>query len=364
MFNIQSSPHFKPALTVSQIMQGVLLALLPGIMVMFWLFGWGVLINLILCITLALIFEAASLKLRNRPIEPYLKDYSAVLTAALLALALPPLAPFWLLAIGIFFAIIIAKQLYGGLGYNPFNPAMVAYAILIISFPTEMTTYWQSPSVLHEQLNTQSLGLLASLQFQLFGQLPEGLTFDSLTAATPLDTVKTLLGSGSSTISEIKAQGITFGVLAGKGVEWVNLAFLAGGLWMIYKRYINWHIPVSMLATLFFMSLVFGYVVDSDSHVSPMFQLFSGATMLGAFFIATDPITAATTIKGRLIFGAGIGFFIYVIRAWGGYPDAIAFAVLIMNMVVPLLDYYTQPRVYGHSKNEQSQGEQLKDEQV
>lgn len=360
MFNIQSSPHFKPALTVSQIMQGVLLALIPGIIVMLWLFGWGVLINIVLCVILALIFEAATLKMRGRPILPYLKDYSAVLTAVLLALALPPLAPFWLLSLGVFFAIIIAKQLYGGLGYNPFNPAMVAYAILIISFPTEMTTYWQSPSILHDSLGTQSLGLLANLQFQLFGTLPDGLSIDSLTAATPLDTVKTLLGSGSSSISEITAQGNTFGWIAGKGIEWVNLAFLVGGVWMIYKRYINWHIPVSLLGTLFFMSLFFGYVVDPDSHATPFFHLFSGATMLGAFFIATDPITASTTIKGRLIFGAGIGFFIYVIRAWGGYPDAIAFAVLIMNMVVPLLDYYTQPRVYGHQKGTDSD-KQLED---
>ena len=133
---------------------------------------------------------------------------------------------------------------------------------------------------------------------------------------------------------------------------------------MIYKRYINWHIPTAFLATLFLMSLFFGYGIDSDSHVSPFFHLFSGATMLGAFFIATDPITASTTVKGRLIFGAGIGFFIYVIRVWGGYPDAVAFAVLIMNMVVPLLDYYTQPRVYGHTKQSDSQAEQLKDEQV
>jgi len=359
MFNIQSSPHFKPALNVSQIMQGVLIALIPGIIVMLWLFGWGILINILFSVIFALIFEAAALKLRNRPIAPYLKDYSAVLTAVLVALALPPLAPWWLLVLGIF-----AKHLYGGLGYNPFNPAMVAYAILIISFPTEMTTYWQMPSVLQEQLGGQSLGLIASLQFQLFGQLPAEITLDSLTAATPLDSVKTLLGSGASTISEIQAQGVTFGAFAGKGVEWINLAFLLGGLWMIYKRYINWQIPTAMLGTLFLMSFVFGYAVDSDSHVSPVFHLFSGATMLGAFFIATDPITASTTIKGRLIFGAGIGFFIYVIRTWGGYPDAIAFAVLIMNMVVPLLDYYTQPRVYGHSKAGDSGIEEIKEEQV
>jgi len=173
----QSSPHYKSALSVAQIMQGVIFALIPGILVMFWLYGWGVLNNIIICVSSALLFETLALKLRSRPIKPYLSDYSAVLTALLLAIALPPLAPWWLSVIGIFFAIIVAKQLYGGLGYNPFNPAMVAYAILIISFPTEMTTYWQSPvflnEILHELLNKQSLDFIASWQYLLYSYQPD-----------------------------------------------------------------------------------------------------------------------------------------------------------------------------------------------
>ncbi len=350
MVTHQSSPHYKLNNSVSQIMLGVIIALVPGILILFYLYGWGVINNIIICIAFALLFESIALKLRNRPIKVYLKDYSAILTAILLAIALPPLAPWWLSAVGIFFAIIVAKQLYGGLGYNPFNPAMVAYAILIISFPANMTTYWQSPILIHELLNTQSLGFIDSLIFQITEQLPTAISLDALTSATPLDGLKTLLASKSATISEIKSQGELFGSFAGMGIEWVNLAFLAGGLWLLYKGYIQWQIPVAFLVTLFLMSLTFGYSVDIDSHPSPMFHLFSGATMLGAFFIATDPISASTTPKGRLIFGAGIGCLVFIIRTWGGYPDAIAFSVIIMNISVPLLDYYTQPRVYGHEK--------------
>ncbi|MFK5984712.1 MAG: electron transport complex subunit RsxD [Pseudomonadota bacterium] len=350
MFTQLSSPHYKSSISVPKIMRAVIFALVPGILVMFWLYGWGVINNIIICVSLALLFEAMALKLRNRPIQAYLSDYSAVLTAVLLALALPPLAPWWLSCVGIFFAIIVAKQLYGGLGYNPFNPAMVAYAILLISFPTEMTTYWQSPILVQDVLDKQSLGFISSLTFQLFGQLPVNLSLDALTSATPLDQIKTLLSTSSSSISEIKSSAQSFGSFGGLGVEWVNLAFLAGGIWLIYKDYIRWHIPLALLAALLIMSFVFGYAVDADTHPSPIFHLFSGATMLGAFFIATDPISAATTVKGRLIFGAGIGCLIYIIRVWGGFPDAIAFSVILMNIVVPLLDHYTQPEVYGHAK--------------
>ncbi len=345
MFVAQSSPFLKPELSVSKMMLVVLLALIPGVITSVWVFGFGVLVNIVLAITFSLLFEAVMLYLRKRPVKVYLRDNSAVLTAVLLALALPPLAPWWLTLVGSFFAIVIAKQLYGGLGYNPFNPAMAAYAILLVSFPAEMTTLWTAPVMLggHE-----SLSLLQTLNYQLFNQLPEALTLDAVSYATPLDVVRTSVINGLASISEIKSTGQTFGMLGGIGTEWVNLAFLAGGLFLLKKGVIQWYIPVSMLATLGFVSLLFGSF-ELDSNPSPLFHLFSGATMLGAFFIATDPVTAATTPKGRIIYGAGIGLLIYIIRTWGGYPDAIAFSVLIMNMCVPLLDYYTQPRVYGHN---------------
>ena len=350
MFLAQSSPYIKPALSVSKMMTVVTIAMVPGIATATYVFGFGVLVNIILAIVFALSLEAIMLRLRNRPVKVYLQDKSALVTAVLIGLALPALAPWWLTLIGVFFAIVVAKHLYGGLGYNIFNPAMVAYAILLISFPAEMTTYWQTPTMLASQSGITHLGLLDTINFQLLGQLPTNMTLDALTSATPLDIVRTSMISGSFTISELQAQGKAFGMLGGIGTEWINIAFLAGGLFLLKKGLISWHIPISLLATLIFLSLLFGSF-DLDSNPSPIFHLLSGATMLGAFFIATDPVTASTTPKGRIIYGVGIGALIYIIRTWGGYPDAIAFSVLLMNMCVPLLDYYTQPRVYGHAKS-------------
>jgi len=350
MFLAQSSPYLKPDLSVAKIMRVVTLLMIPGILTATYIFGYGVLVNIVLAIIFALSFEAAVLYLRKRPVKAYLSDNSALLTAVIIGVALPPLAPWWLTLVGVFFAIVIAKQLYGGIGYNTFNPAMVAYAILLVSFPVQMTTYWQTPAMLLSHVNGQSLSLLETINFQLFAQLPGDMTMDALTSASPLSIVRTSVLSGAATISEIDAQGNAFGLFGGIGTEWVNLAFLAGGLFMLRKGLISWHIPISLLATLGFLSLLFGSF-ELDSNPSPMFHLFSGATMLGAFFIATDPVTASTTPKGRIFYGAGIGALIYIIRTWGGYPDAIAFSVLLMNMCVPLLDYYTQPRVYGHNND-------------
>lgn len=356
MFLAQSSPYLKPGLNVSKMMRVVTLLMVPGILTATYVFGYGVLVNILLAIVFALSFEAIILYLRKRPVKVYINDNSALLTAVIIGVAIPPLAPWWLTFVGVFFAIVVAKQLYGGIGYNTFNPAMVAYAILLISFPAQMTTYWQTPAMLLSLVDGQTLSLLETVQFQLFSQLPANVTMDALTSASPLGIVRTSVLSGAATIAEIDAQGNAFGVFGGIGTEWVNLAFLAGGLFMLRKGLISWHIPISLLAMLGFLSLLFGSF-ELDSNPSPMFHLFSGATMLGAFFIATDPVTAATTPKGRIFYGAGIGALIYIIRTWGGYPDAIAFSVLLMNMCVPLLDYYTQPRVYGHQaeNNDQEQ---------
>lgn len=356
MFLAQSSPYLQPGLNVSKMMRVVTLLMMPGILTATYVFGYGVLVNILLAIVFALSFEAIILYLRKRPVKVYINDNSALLTAVIIGVALPPLAPWWLTFVGVFFAIVVAKQLYGGIGYNTFNPAMVAYAILLVSFPAQMTTYWQTPTMLLSQVDGQTLSLLETVQFQLFSQLPANVTMDALTSASPLGIVRTSVLSGAATIGEIDAQGNAFGVLGGIGTEWVNLAFLAGGLFMLRKDLISWHIPISLLAMLGFLSLLLGSF-ELDSNPSPIFHLFSGATMLGAFFIATDPITAATTPKGRIFYGAGIGALIYIIRTWGGYPDAIAFSVLLMNMCVPLLDYYTQPRVYGHKaeNNDQEQ---------
>jgi len=339
-----SSPHGHAPITVTHIMVRVALALVPGIAVCAWFFGPGVIINIVFAVGVALAGEALMLKLRDRPLAPFLGDGSAVITAMLLAVALPPLSPWWLTLLGVLFAIVVGKQLFGGLGYNPFNPAMLGYVMLLISFPREMTS-WLPPL----SLNEHPLGWLETLRVIFGGGLPGGLSFDAVSMATPLDTMKTQLKLHHG-VGQILASGSVFGSLGGKGWEAVNLAFLAGGAWMLYKRIISWHIPAAMLGALAVMALIF-YGMNPALHTSPLFHLFGGATMLGAFFIATDPVTAATTPRGRLYYGAGIGVLTYIIRTWGGYPDGVAFAVLLMNIAAPTIDYYTQPRVFGHGKD-------------
>ncbi|MGK0440982.1 MAG: electron transport complex protein RnfD [Pseudohongiellaceae bacterium] len=326
-------------------MQLVLLATLPGVLALTLFFGWGTLINLAIAIPLALVFETAVLKIRKRPIGFYLGDYSAVVTAVLLAIALPPYSPFWLIAIGIFFAIIIAKHLYGGMGYNPFNPAMVAYVVLLISFPVEMTQ-WAAPV---GALSNELPNLLPSIQHAFTGNTIDSFAPDGWTMATPLDVLK---NNRSELVADLFANNKSFGQWAGLGWEWVNLGFLAGGIFLLYKRVFTWHAPVAMLAALAFCSLFFYDGGSSASKGSPLFHLLSGATMFGAFFIITDPVTSAVSNRGRLVYGALIGFILFVIRAWGNYPDALAFAVLLMNFTAPFIDYYTQPRTYGHSSKE------------
>ena len=345
-FPTQSSPYLPLSNDLSRLMLQVVLALVPGILFMFLFFGWGVLFNLLLAVSTSVGAEAAVLRLRRRPVMATLGDGSAVVTGLLLGLALPPLAPWWIPVVGALAAIVVAKQLYGGLGYNPFNPAMVGYVVLIISFPLQMTL-WSPPRGIEGEI----LSLLDTIGLIFAQALPEGLTLDGVTMATPLDTAKTEFGL-NLTWSEIVTKPL-FGSFAGHGWDWINMTFLIGGLWLWQRRAIDWHIPVGMLSALFVVALLF-YIADADSFGSPLFHLFSGATMLGAFFIATDPVSAATTPRGRLYFGAGIGILTYIIRTWGGYPDGVAFAVLLMNMAAPTIDYYTQPRVFGHGDSEDS----------
>jgi len=334
-----SSPFLSGTNRVTLQMLQLLLALVPAVIGIVYFFGPSVLITMTLAIVVALLTEALMLKLRNRPLKPFLTDGSAIVTAVLLAIALPPLAPWWLVTIGILFAIIFAKHLYGGLGYNPFNPAMVAYVVLLISFPLEMTTWLPVTTLSEQPLNFES-----TFQMIFTGQVSSGITIDSLSGATPLDAMKTQIGLLQNP-ADIVQQPL-FGLFGGQGWEWINVLFIIGGLYLLYRRVISWHIPTAMIVSLAIISGI-TWLVAPETTASPLFHLLSGGTMLGAFFIATDPITASTTVKGRLVFGAGVGLLTYIIRVWGGYPDGIAFAVILMNMLVPLIDYYTQPKVYG-----------------
>ncbi len=332
-------PLFTLSSSVSGIMLRVLLALLPAIAVYVWYYGPAILVSLSLASITALATEAVMLKLRNRPVAPFLGDFSALLTAWLLALSIPPLAPWWLVVVGTMFAIAIAKHLYGGLGSNPFNPAMVGYAVLIISFPATMS-HWLSP-LAHAQT---SLSFADQLGYIFGNPLPGSTTLDAITSATPLDHLKTQLHGGVSVHDAMQSQ--VYGYLGGYGSEWVAAAFLLGGIYLLGSRIISWYLPVTFLVSLFATAGIF-HLANPELYAAPLFHWFSGASMLAAFFILTDPVTSPTTQKGKLIFAAGAGFLTYIIRVFGGFPDGVAFATLLMNICVPLIDLYTQPKVFG-----------------
>jgi electron transport complex protein RnfD len=336
------SPYIVEKTSVSIVMLKVLIALVPGIFAYVWIYGSGILVSLLIASVTALASEALVLKLRKRPIMPFLLDGSALVTAWLLALALPPLAPWWLVVVGTLFAIVIAKQLYGGLGYNPFNPAMIGYAVLLISFPVIMTQ-WPAPL----ELAQAHLSFMDHLHYIFGHALPDGVKIDAISSATPLDYLKTQL-TLQHNVADI-SQASIFGQFGAKGGELVIGAYLLGGLYLLQQRIISWHIPVAFLATLAVMAGAF-HLADPAHYAGPLFHLFSGAAVFCAFFIATDPVSGPTTPNGKLIFAAGVGALTYLIRVYGGYPDGVAFAVLLMNICVPLIDAYTQPRVFGHDK--------------
>jgi electron transport complex protein RnfD len=321
---------------VSQVMRDVLLATIPGILVMTWFFGPGTLINLILGGSVALAVEYGVMALRGRDPRVAISDLSVLVTATLLCIALPPYAPWWLIVIGVLTAVLLGKQVFGGLGYNPFNPAMVGYVVLLISFPVQMSS-WAVP---------RELGAVPGIAEALQRVFLPG-SIDALTGATPLDLLRQNTGLLFDDLMKTRPE------LSGwAGVGWfeVNLAFLAGGLWLLYRRVFTWHAPIAMLATLALCALMGFDGGSSQSGGSALFHLFSGASMFAAFFIITDPVSSAVSNRGRLIFGALIGLLVYLIRVLGNYPDAVAFAVLILNFCAPFIDHYTQPTVYGTRK--------------
>jgi electron transport complex protein RnfD len=338
-FDMGGAPHFPPNSTVSRVMLQVIYALIPGIAAHVWFFGPGILVQMVLAVGFAIGFEALMLKIRKRPLRLFLGDFSAVLTAILFALCIPPLAPWWIALLGMLFAIVFAKHLYGGLGHNMFNPAMVGYVVVLISFPQAMTA-WLPPA----SIAPNSLGL-GDMLFTIFsGQPPAGLSWDAITEATPLDSIRTSAAFGKM-ISEARQTPI-FGDFGGLGWEWIANWYALGGLWLLWRRIISWHVPVTMIGSVLLLGLV-TYLFDPGSNPAPLQHMFSGALIIGAFFIATEPVSGCASNRGRLIFGTGVGVITLIIRGWGGYPDGVAFAVLLMNMAAPLIDHYTRPRIYG-----------------
>ncbi len=329
------SPFLREARSVQQIMLHVLAALVPGILAWTWQFGAGVLVQLGLATITAVAAESLMLRLRGRPVAMYVTDLSAVVTAWLIALTLPSIAPWWLVVVATLTAIVVAKHLYGGLGQNPFNPAMVAFCMMIVAFPALMSQW-------------PAAGLDFAHQLDLiFGGHRQ---LDAITAATPLDALRTGLreGGADARVAEIM-QGSAFGHIGGRGWEWVVAGFGLGGLYLLWQRIITWHLPAAFLVTMAAIALLL-WGMHPERFASPLLHLASGGTLLAAFFIVTDPVSGATTPRGKLVFAGGAAFIAYMIRSFGNYPDGIAFAVLLMNICVPLIDMTTQPAVFGHKR--------------
>jgi electron transport complex protein RnfD len=219
---------------------------------------------------------------------------------------------------------------------------MAGYVVLLVSFPDRMTK-WLPPHI--GDIDYRELSFPETLHYTLTGAIPESLSLDAVTRATPLDVMKTQLGL-MHTVTEIFVNPV-FGDFGGRGWEWVGNFITLGGLWLLYKGIIRWHTPAAMLAGLL-AAATLAFLADPETHPSPLFHLYAGGTLLGAFFIATDPVSSPATPRGRLIYGAGCGILTFVIRSFASYPDGVAFAVLLMNSAVPLIDRHTRPRIYGH----------------
>ena len=340
------SPHTHGTLNVSQVMLTVWLALLPATLYAIYLFGWPVLNLFLLTAATALIAEAATLRLAGKEVRPGISDGSGLLTAWLLAMTLPPWAPWWIAVVGAIFAVVVGKQVFGGIGQNLFNPAMLGRVALLIAFPLEMTT-WVSPQPL---FSSAAPGFIDSLAITFIG-VPN---LDAVSGATVLGHMKTELGRGLP-LSEILpgffsiGQG-ALGEMRGSLGETSGLLILLGGLFLLLRRIISWHIPVAMLGSVAVLATLMHFI-SPDRYADAMVHLLSGGLMLGAFFIATDPVGSPSTPRGQLVFGAACGALIYIIRTWAGFPEGVAFAVLLMNAATPLIDHYFRPRIYGRDRD-------------
>ena len=339
--DLLSPPHTRDGSSVAGMMFRVCLALTPALLCHIWYFGWGIVIQCLLSTAAALLCEWVVLLLRKKPISFFLTDGSVIVTAMLFSFTISPYTPWWVSCSGIFFAVVFAKHLYGGLGHNPFNPAMAGYIFVLLCFPAQLNVF---PVIGDGSHDLPRLLDCFRIIFSGVGTGAGG--FDGLSGASPLNHMKSQLGL-MAMVSEIRTDAM-YGTVAGRGYEFVNLALFGGGIMLLFMGVIRWRIPVTVLTGIFITSTLF-YFYDNDAYASPVFHLFAGGTMLAAFFIATDPVTAPATPRGSLLYGLLIGFLAYVIRAWGGYPDGFAFAVLIANSASPMLAHYTRPRILGES---------------
>ena len=340
-----SAPHTTTTQSVSRVMATVMLALAPATLFGFWLYGWPSIWLFVITVGSAAFGEALCLRLMHRPIMPALYDGSAILTGWLLALSLPPWAPWWIGAFGGLFATVLAKQAFGGLGQNLFNPAMVARVALLISFPVQMTA-WVAPAPLGSAM---APGIFDGLLVTLKGMTPQ---LDAIASASLLGFAKTEMSRGIDLLQSLgNAPALSwFGSRPGSLGETAAWLIAAGGVLMIFMRIITWHIPLAMLAGIAIPAAIL-HAIDPAHYLDATTHLLSGGAMLGAFFIATDYVTSPNTSLGQLIFGFGCGILTYVIRSWAGYPEGVAFAVLLMNSLTPIIDSYVKPRIYGRDRS-------------
>jgi len=345
----RAGPFTHTVNSISRTMLWVMAALLPATAYGLWLFGWPAIFLFVITLATALAAEALMLKLLGQPVRARLGDGSALLTGWLLALSLPPWAPWWIGVLGSLSAIVLGKHLFGGLGQNMFNPAMVARIVLLISFPVQLTV-WVAPA----PLGSASAPSFGQALAYVAGHtaLPE-----HMSAATSLGVLKTEHSRGVSMVTTSEhlpsSAHMTIGQESGSMGETSAGLLLAGGLLLLALRIISWHIPVAMLGTLAALAAVFNGL-DPSRFASMPIHLLSGATLLGAFFIATDYVTSPVSRSGQLLFGAGIGALTWVIRSLGSYPEGVAFAVVLMNAMVPLIDRALRPRVFGRSRRGKS----------
>lgn len=345
-----SAPYTHTKTGVGRVMGLVLIALVPATGYGLIQFGWPAVFLFTVTVISAVLAEILCLAIGGKAIKPFIFDGSALLSGWLLAMTLPPWAPWWIGVLGAVFAIVIGKHVFGGLGQNLFNPAMVARVALLISFPLEMTLF-TVPTPLY---SAQTPGLIESLSITFhIGGSGQGL-IDANTGATLLGHVKTELSRGvgvqeslpDTYSSREQALGNTTGSLG----ETSAVLVLLGGLFLIFTRIITWHIPLALLAGLALPAAILNFIAP-DIYLDPLSHLLSGAAMLGAFFIATDMVTSPVSHRGQLVFGFGCGLLVFIIRTWAAYPEGMGFAVMLMNACTPLIDHYLKPRIYGRDRS-------------
>lgn len=325
LLSVSGSPHVHHGDSVKKIMWTVIIALIPAFLVSIYYFGLNVIIITAVSIASCLLFEYLIQKFLLKR-KPTLSDGSAIITGLLLAFNLPSNLPLWIVAIGALVAIGIGKMAYGGLGKNPFNPALVGRVFLLISFPVQMTT-WPKP-------------------------VPIGQVADALTGPTPLGILKEGAKGGVS-VSDIMANAgmpdyveMLLGQMGGSFGEVSAIALLIGGIFLLIRKVISWHIPVSFILTVFLFAGIF-YLINPEVYVNPFFHLVTGGLLLGAFFMATDMVTSPVSPAGMLIFGCGCGLLTIIIRMFGSYPEGVSFAILLMNAVTPLINKGFKPKVFA-----------------